>query len=358
MKLLLILNENPQGSHDDVHNSLASLKRDNILESYIVYPYLARLTDGLRNQEVVNEIIKIAKDFQPNIILWSHTTKLFISEKKFIILKRLPSEPSMGYWDGDIYHKFYKPLPNTIIKLARMCDVSFWPGYSKMTLYLKKRGCGDIRYVPLSTDKERFSTLRKNEIKYDVVMVGNNIRSSIPFKTFPGSIERRKIAEFFYKNLGPRFAVFGNGWSKKYSKGPVPFKKQNCVYQSSRISLGLNSLHAQYYFSNRLPISLSSGVIMVHNYENGFEEIFNKIDYPFFFKDFDQAWKIVKSLLAKSQEELDELGRRYRNFALVNLTMIQNLKYMIEVLHSYNINKDNRKMLKRIPNPWIKNPQI
>ena len=358
MKLLLILNENPPGSHDDVHHSLEILKADEILESYYVYPFLARLADGSSNTEVVKEIVSIAKDFQPTGILWSHTGNLRVSENEISILKNLSSAPSIGYWDGDIYHKFYKPLPKQVINLARGCEVSFWPGCCGMIEKLKKKGCNDIRYVPLSTDEKRFSKLRETKIIYDVVMVGNNITSIIPLKSFPGSRERTKIADHFYKKMGPRFAVYGEGWTGKYTKGPVPFKKQGEIYHSSRIGLGLNNLHANYYFSNRLPISLSSGVIMVHNYENGVEEIFKNINYPYFFKDTDQAWEIAENLLTKSQDELDGLGSKYRDFALSNLSKVRILKYMVAILSNYHTEKDTKKTGKVIPNPWIDAPQL
>ena len=358
MKLLLILNENPPGAHDDVHHSLKVLKADGILQSYYVYPFLARMADGLSNTEVVKEIIGIAKDFRPTGILWSHTGNLFVSEKEILILKNLSSYPSMGYRDGDVYHKFYKPLPKQVITLAKMCDVSFWPGYCGMIEGLKKKGCRDIRYVPLSTDEKRFSKLRETKIIFDVVMVGNNITSIIPLKSFPGSRERKKIADHFYKKLGPRFAVFGKGWNGQYAKGPVLFNKQGEIYHSSRISLGLNNLHAKYYFSNRLPISMSSGVVMLHNYENGFGEIFKSINYPYFFKDVDQAWEIAEKLLAKSQDELDESGRKFRDFALSNFSMVRILKYMVVVLSDYHKERKAKKIGKVIPNPWINARQL
>jgi len=359
MKLLLMLNENPPGSHDDVHNSLASLKNDGILKSYSIYPFLVRIEDGLNDQKVVKEIIDIARSFQPTGILWSHTGNLSVRENDILSLRNLPSKPSMGYWDGDIYQKYYKPLPKQIIDLAKMCDVSFWPGYCGMIRSLKKNGCFDIRYVPLSTDKMRFSKPRKTSIIYEVVMVGNIINSVIPFKTFPGSRERKKIADFYYKKLGSRFAVFGNGWNKKYSKGPIPFKEQIDVYQSSRISLGLNNLHAGYFFSNRLPISLSSGVIMVHNYEKGVEKIFEEIGYPYFFRTIQESWNITQNLLEKPQNQLDDLAKKYKQFSLSNISMYQNLKYMIAVLNDYQSKKinNNNSPPNRI-NPWIKNYQL
>ena len=131
MKLFLILNENPPGSHDDVHRALKRLVDEKELQSFHVYPFLARLSDGKNNNEVVMEIIKISEQFQPTAILWSHIGKLKLKNDALKILGRLDSLPVMGYWDGDIYEKPYKPLPKEIIRLARSCDVVFCQGFGE-----------------------------------------------------------------------------------------------------------------------------------------------------------------------------------------------------------------------------------
>lgn len=358
MKLLLILNENPLGSHDDVYGSLLALKTDGIIESYFVYPFLTRLADGFSNEEVVKEILDIAGCFQPTGILWSHTGSLFVCESDIAILRKLGSRPSIGYWDGDIYHKFYKPLPKGTINLITMCDVSFWPGYCGVIRDLKRRGCSDIRYVPLATDEKRFGRLRSSKIVYDVVMVGNYVSSRIPFRTFPGSRLRKKAAGYFYEKLGERFAVFGSGWNAKYAKRSIPFEKQNEIYHSSKVALGVNNLHSDYYFSNRLPISLSSGIVMVHNYEKGIEMIFEDIGYPYFFRNIEEAWNITQRLLDKSQNELDTIGKKYRQFSLDNISMYRNIRYIVAVLCDYHLKKgSNANLVDRI-NPWIKNYQF
>lgn len=358
MKLFLVLNENPLGSHDDVYSSLVALKTDGIIESYYIYPFLNRLAVGLSNKEIIKEIVNIARDFQPTGILWSHTGNLFVNENNILSLKKLQSRPSIGYWDGDIYHKFYKPLPKQMSNLVRMCDVSFWPGYCGMVRDLKKKGCSDIRYVPLSTDEQKFRELRNSKIIYDVVMVCNYVSSKIPFKTFPGSRLRKKVADHFYQKLGDRFAVFGNGWNGKYAKGPIPFEIQNKIYHSSKVTLGVNNLHANYYFSNRLPISLSSGTIMVHNYEKGIEKVFEEIEYPYFFRNIQEAWNITQNLLKKSQNELDGIAKKYRQFSLNNISTYKNLKYMIAVLDDYHLKIINNSNLPNRINPWIKTFQF
>jgi hypothetical protein len=334
---------------------LDKLASQDLLESYNVYPFIARFEDGCSNREIAREIVAISESCQPTGILWCHTGNLALCNDHLNSIKSLSSKPSMGFWDGDIYHKFYKPLPKQSVHIAKKCDVSFLPGYSAMIQDLITKGCKDIRYVPLSTDEERFGRKRELGIIYDVVMVGNYIRSSVPFKTFPGSRYRKKIADCFYDKLGERFAVFGRGWKGKYAKGPVSYEKQSEIYHLSRLSIGVNNLHSDYYYSDRLPISLSSGVIMVHNYEKGIDKIFEDIGYTYFFKDIFGAWKITEALLEKQQSTLDSIACKYSEFALKKLSMYTNLEYITAVLKDLREARIKNKILVDRVNPWIGN---
>lgn len=360
MKLLLILNENPPGAHSDVHHSLQILKGQGVLEDYHIYPFLARLADGLKDKEVTQEVLDIAKELQPSLVLWSHTGRLYVSKDCIDVLKNLSSSPSIGYWDGDIYQK-PQPLPKEIILLCKLCNVVFAQGEGDFSNLLKRKGCKDIRYTPASTDTNRFCKLRPSdhEIQYDVVIIGNNVTSKLPWKTAPGSRWRKKLAQYFYEKLGERFAVFGYGWKSEYGKGPIRFDKQVDLYHSSRVVLGVNNwLGPRYYFSNRLPIAFSSGVPVVHNYESGYEEIFQSAEDFFFFKTTEEAWNMTKQLLEKDQSELDEIGLRAYKFALERFTMTEVMRYMITVLQDHKSAQWERKDLQIRANPWINAPQL
>lgn len=360
MKLLLILNENPPGAHSDIHYSLGVLKDQGVLEDFYIYPFLSRLADGLKDKEVTQEIVNLAKSFQPSAVLWSHSGSLFVGADDILKIKNLSSTPSIGYWDGDIYQK-PQPLPKEIISLCKKCDVVFAQGAGDFSKLLNKNGCKDIRYVPAPTDEDRFCKLRSpdQEIIYDVVMIGNNVKSRIPWRTAPGSRWRKELAEYFFKKLGKRFAVFGYGWKAKYGKGPLPFPEQVNLYHSSRVALGVNNwLGPRYYFSNRLPIALSSGVPVVHNYESGYEEIFKPVENFSFFKTTSDAWNITKQLLEKDQKELDEIGLKTHMFAMNRLTATNIMRYMISVLMDYNLAQEKGKEVEITANPWINAPQL
>ena len=249
-----MLNESVEGSHDDVHRALAELVAAGQLTAYRVYAFPARLEQGLQPHEIAAEIVAEAVDLLPTVILWSHTGHLSIDHACLKRLRSLPSRPAMGYWDGDMYQTPYKPFPRQALMLARACDVVFLPGMNDFVRGLRRSGARDIRYVPSTTDLGRFGGARalrgRRECEFDVAMIGNRHTSRVPFKTMPGLRWRIELAKMFEAKLGQRFAIFGYGWRGSCAQGPVGFTEQGTAYSSAFFGVGVNNLHASYYFSN------------------------------------------------------------------------------------------------------------
>lgn len=361
LNFFLILNESSIGESIDVYNTLERFKKEGLIGNSKIYSYLTRRREGASDALINKEILMEAEKLQPHVILWRHTGNLKIENSTIENLRKMKSFPSMGYLDGDIYKRFYYPMPKEIVELCKNCDVCFWVGHSKEIISrLEKSGCHDIRYVPSSTDEYTFSEGRQSpsDPEYDVVMVGNLLRYRMPFKTLSGTKFREKLADFFYAKLGPKFAVFGKGWKAEYCKGPIEFKQQNKVYQNSRIVLGTNNINADYYFSNRLPITLSCGSIIVHNYEKGYEEIFPKSGYNYFYKSVEEAWDISERILKKPQAEIDEEALTFRNYALQEFSMYKKLTYILEVLGDYKKARDTNEKPVLRSNPWISSSRL
>ena len=354
MRLFVVLNEQEPRTHVDVYDALDKLVGNGDIGDYKVYPFVFRLHSGAKNREVVDEITGTIHAYEPELVLFSHTGQLDIEYDTLRKLRVQHPTTVFAYRDGDIYHPFYKPMPREIFGILSNCSVSFWCGYD---LYAKKteRFCKDRRYVPLSTDPVRFSRNRGGDEKeFDVVMIGNLSRSKIPFKSFPGGAERVKLAMSMHKLLGDKFAVFGKGWKgMDFCRGPVAFGEQGTMYGRARIALGNNNLHASYYFSDRLPIALGSGVLMAHNYEEGIESPFADIGYNLFFKDVQQARQLVRNLLETSQDEIDKTALRYSTFSLQKLTMEFCMKYMVDVMKSCYFSNSRTNIPAEITNPWL-----
>ena len=355
MKLLLLLNENPSGAHEDVHRTIENCYEKGIISDKIIYPFLAKFAEGLKEEQVLNEIIEISKNFQPALILWMHTDKFKVDQSVINELNNLINKPAMGYWDGDLYQGFYRPVPTELLDLSSACDVVFVQGFSEMTKKMKNRGCKDIRFVPAFSDTKRFySSELHNNKEYDIVMIGNNITSRNPLRiTMPGTRFRKKMVAELSKKYQNRFAVFGNNWKGNYAKGISSYLDQHKIYSNSKITVQVNNYYGKYYFSDHLPIAMLSGIPIVHNYEEGFDELFKDCKEIRFFKSIKEGFKQCEDLLNKSDAELNEIGCELQNYAIKKLTVELAFEYMINVLKEIYVKKNNSDFNYKVANPWL-----
>lgn len=343
------------GANDDVYRAFEHFKFHKTITDYYIYPFLARLGDGLSPKKVNQEILEVIRIFFPDSILWMHTTNLAISRDALRFIKSLHSNIVMGYWDGDLYSNQYRRVPRQMLELATECDVVFLQGFGETSEHLRRHGCHDIRYIPAFADPIRFKKNRNRKKRYDVVMIGNNIESKNPFRrTMRGTKLRQEIAKTFSEYFGDKFAVFGFGWKGTFAKGTVEYLKQDELCSLSRITIGVNNYNSKYYFSDRLPIAMISGTPIIHSYEPGYEEVFVGCEELRFFKTAQEALDLALILLSEDQAKLDIIGDQLNSFAVNHLTSLQAFGYMIDVL-KYLINqKQGNKEGNDISNPWIK----
>jgi hypothetical protein len=223
-----------------------------------------------------------------------------------------------------------------------------------MTDELFIAGCTDIRFVPGTTDEWRFGIRGKISPEFDVVLIGNNASSRLPWRTMPGARWRKKLVTLFEEKLGNRFAVFGQGWYGRSAQGSLPFEKQSSAYARGRIALGVNNLHATFYFSNRLPIAMSSGTPVIYNYEVGFERLFPSESGCLFYRNTEHAWEIARDFLSRSHDELTQMGRHAHDHAIRHFTITRVFHYMCDVLGSFHRRGDHGSVpCVQITNPWL-----
>lgn len=351
MKLLVLLNENPAGAHDDVHRAIKNCNEKGEINDYIIYPFLAKLAEGKKEKEVLKEIIEVAKNFQPELILFMHTNKFKINRDAINELRNLNSKPVMGYWDGDIYEGLFISVPDEILELSSTCDVVFVQGFGDMSKKMKAKGCRDIRFVPAFSDEKRFYPIKTNKIKdYDIVIIGNYTFSRNPFRiTLPGTKLRKKIVETLSKKYENKFAVFGKNWGGNSSKGIVSYLEQHKIYSKSKITVSINSNTAKYSFSDRLPIAMLSGIPIIQYYTDGYDLIFKNCKEILFFNNLSELFDMTEAILLKPQEELDEIGKKLNEFAKKYFVAEYVFTYMIKVLVSKKHGNYS------ITNPWISN---
>ena len=349
MKLLVLLNENPIGANDDVRRAIKNCGDKGLITNYIIYPFLAKLVNGRKEKQILKEIFDISKNYQPDLILWMHTDKFKIDGNIIKGLRYLESKPVMGYWDGDIYPEPFVPVPNEVLELSAACDVSFVQGFGDMSGKMQVKGCNDIRFVPPFGDEKRFYPVKSCKSKeYNIVMIGNYTTSRNPFRiTLSGTKFRKKIVATLSKKYKDKFAIYGKNWKGNNAKGIIPYLEQHKIYSKSKIALSVNNDNAKYYFSDRLPIAMLSGIPIVQNYEEGLELLFKNCNEILFFKSLPELLEKIEILLLKSQEELDEIGTKLNEYAKKYFLAEFAFNYMIKVM----ISKKNDNYF--ITNPWI-----
>ena len=355
MKVLVLLNEVTIGAHEDVYRAIDSCINNGIIDEKIIYSFLAEITAGKKEKYVLNEIVNISKNYQPDLILWMHTDEFEIKNNTIMELRNLKSKPVMGFWEGDFYQSPYRPVSKKLLNLYVACDVVFVPGFGELTEKMKNYGCKDIRYVPLFGDDKRFYSINSGHKKiYDIVMIGNNITSINPFRiSLPGTRLRKEIVKKFSKRYSSRFAVFGNNWKGNSAKGYCLYNDQHKIYSKSRIAISINNYTGKYYFSDRLPIAMLTEIPIIHNYEEGFEKLFKDCKEMRFFKSLEEAVKQCEELLEKSDMELKEIGKKLYNYATEKLTADIAFEYMLSVLKEIYFKKNTNGFNIRTQNPWM-----
>jgi spore maturation protein CgeB len=354
MKLLVMLNENSAGAHDDVYRAIDNCIHKGIISEKYIYPFLAKLSVGAKEKEVLNEILNFCKSYLPDLILWMHTGKFNISKNIIREIRNLKSGPIMGYWDGDIYQSLFQSVPNEVLNLSAECDVIFLQGFGDMSRKMEAKGCKDIRFVPAFGDEKRFYPIKNSKKEYDIVMIGNYITSRNPFRiTLPGTKFRKEIADAFSERYGNKFAVFGNNWKGSYAKGIVPYFEQHKIYSKSRVAFSINSNSGKYYFSDRLPIAMLAGIPIIQNYEEGFDELFKDCKELRIFKSIEEVLLHCEELLNKSEHERREIGCKLNYYAMKKFTAKFAFQYMIIVLKEVYSKKKGKDFNNKTQNPWL-----
>jgi hypothetical protein len=292
-----------------------------------IFSFLADYFAKGRNQELAHrELLDVVRAFQPDILFWQHPNEYPIPASLIQQIRACGSSPVIAYHEGDPFDRYYKLMAPEVITLYRNSDVFFTIGlgYARRAFNTIRRHphfyysphCFDVERV--GADPPRLSSLGS---KYDAVMIGSIGSRIRGMYKQPISKQRIRLARKFAQYFGSRFAVFGNGWpSGTNSAGPIPFAHQAATIQTSRMSV-IWELYPDYtfYFSDRLPIALASGVPFVTNGRTGYEVIFAKVPGIYLVDTIEAAVDTAMYLRSLPIEEIAAIGLAARAWAFENL---------------------------------------
>lgn len=328
-RLLYLPNEPPPFIQAGQRAAFEKMLDEQIIDGYLVFSFMQEAQTCGSPQIAIEKLIKVAHDFQPTVIFWQHVSVFPITADTLVALQDLQSQPFLVYHEGDAYGKFRKRITASMKLLTRHADLTFLIGLGELAQDFKNAGAKEVLYAPHCADTTRFGKKwDANENKQNgVVMIGNLIDHNpvlraIPLLRFPGALERNIFANKVYKQIGRRLKVYGRGWEKyPFAAGYLPFDSQEKVLRQNLFSINWDHYpDLPFYFSDRLPISMISGIPHMTNYHPGYELLFKNGEHLIYYRSIEDAVAMIDWMLCQSSKYLREMGRAGESYVRENLT--------------------------------------
>ena len=335
-KLLYLPNENQLGDQVGPRAAFEGMLACGELMGYEVVSFQIAHRETGSISEMQRRIVETAQRLQPDIILWQHPGHLEIETQLFHDLKRMPSKPTVVYDERDVYGEG-KPLPYGARVLAREADLVFIVGLGEYRELLLRHGAREVRYTCSCVDTKRFGTewIPTDEREYDAVMIGNLVGAGRWGRGgLPGWKNRQQLAQRLHKTLGKRFAVFGNGWAGlPCCRGELPFERQEKINRQAWLSVGWDHFdQVPFFFSNRTPIAMQSGVVHLKNYHPGYEAFFGTGNGIYWGQTVDEVVDVCLYLLSCPRQRLIEWGGNAKTFARTHLRFDIEMRKIISLV--------------------------
>ena len=337
MKLLYLPNESLPNWQMGARVALKRLQELGILSELEIFSFLQRPPTT-----ALAEILSLAQRLEPDVILFTKIDKFPVTASWFDALKAVRSTPLIAYYDADIYGRVFKRFTPQMAIMSRYADEVFLCGLGSNAQLFESNGAKSISLCPHSASLRQFGSdwTPTPDRKFDVVLIGNRIQSRlgllnhVRWGRMPGAFDREALVRRLGSVFGKRFAVFGRGWDGfPGNHGTVPFDRQLEILRSSWISVGYEHFPGTpFYFSDRLPIALLSGVAHAVHFHPGYDILFGNGCELLWADSPEQLVDVVHFALSMGPAFLDELGKRGREFALARLTADVAYGNMIQAL--------------------------
>jgi hypothetical protein len=323
LRFFYIPNENVEGDQVGPRKAFRLLHEQGELSALGSYSYLVERQRFKTQAEALEDLYQASAAFGPDLIFWQHLNSSYPVEREFLRrLKALPSKPKLVWHDPDPYGKLIKPIDPIMKNAIAECDVAILVGLGYLAEDVRKAGAPRLLFAPHSYDDERFGQPWQGtlERKYDAIMIANlTCLKRIPFLYLPGGRYRKVMSRAFYGAYGDRYAVFGagQGWDgEPYCRGPIAFNQQESTIRSAWLTINWGQFDKiAMYSSDRLPISMATGVPHITNYQRGYEHLFPGAKGIYFVHSPGEALDVADMLLSMPREQLIEIGQEGVRYA-------------------------------------------
>ncbi len=305
--------------------AFADMEADGSIGALDVYSFLGEFYARRRDVAASHrELLERVRLFQPHIVFWSHPDDYPVSDALIDGIRKCGNDPLLVYHEGDPFDRYYKTLRDPQRTLYRHSDVFFTVGLGEgRRLFERIRPHKHLYHSPTYTERERFGVAAppgRLASRFDAVMIRNIARRLRVFK-HPGSGERVELARGLSRLFGERFACFGKGWPADVAtEGPLRHVQQGDVIQSSRMSVMWEHFpDYTFYYSDRLPIALASGVPFITSTRPGYDTFFANVPGLFHVATIEDALDVAVYLRSLPLSAIAEMGAGARAWAIEHL---------------------------------------
>jgi hypothetical protein len=306
-------------------SAFAEMRECGIISALEIYSFLPEYQRDRDRDLAHQKLIEIVRAFQPGIIFWQHPENFPVTPELVRALRQCGSSPLIVYHEADPFDRLYKPIREAQRVLYTNSDV-----FLHVALGLGRKLWEEIEphrhfyYSPNCVDMERFTApIVPQDVGsvYDAVMFGSIARSFKSVIKQPGAKFRVELARKMARTFGNRFASFGAGWPTGTNcRGKWPHELQTSMIQKARMSViwDLYKDHT-FYFSDRLPIALASGLPFITSHHRGYEVLFSDVPSLFYGSSVDDLVDIAKYLHSLPLDEVLSIGAAGKAWMLANL---------------------------------------
>ncbi len=316
LRFFYLPNETMEGDQVGPRKAFGLLHAEGVFSAYRAYSYLVEDRKAPSHARALEDLLAAVEAFQPDVIFVQHLNGSYPVDTAFVLrLKGVASRPRFVWHEADAYGRFIKRFDRTMKAALAATDLAIVVGLGYLADLVREAGAQRVMLAPHSYDDVRFGQAWEPPAtrEYDAIMIANlTCLKRVPFLFMPGGRKRKVLSRAFHDAYGGRYAVFGagQGWKgEPYCRGPIPFDAQERTIRSSWLTVNWGQFdEVSMYSSDRLPISLASGVPHITNYQPGYEHLFPGVKGVYFVHSPAEALDVSDFLLSKPREELLAIG--------------------------------------------------
>ena len=219
--------------------------------------------EGARDQTSVDRVTTALRSSSAtHVMVWS--PGLFPNDFRDVdkLDDALAGRPLI-YWEGDAWgHR--KPISAQMSWWLKRSEIVFSVSGAPMGDMLRAAGGRNVNLTFHTYCHIKFGVYESSPSflspRHKFSFVGNNT-SQVPFISgLPGSAGRWELILRMRAQHGSEFQLFGGGWPRKWSQGPIDYDRQIAAMHQSLITVNWDH-YPNYsdYSSDRLPIALLAG---------------------------------------------------------------------------------------------------